>query len=221
MRGFIFLYMNNLERVRPEDFDVAELWQAAREGNLFIVKTVKPADCETAKKNVRAYVQRIDSFVTRPFRASIDALWEDVFSCDELMALLMPKPRAKKCRDFDKYSVMRIIGVLREHGVYEQYSDRKFMALLEQTEEEREAFGTLRAGIDPVFDAYVYKNDVKTNLHTDSLNFTYWDLEKKGFRTFSAARIVKIIAVAIPNYKEIDECHTDLTDPTDLIEFHE
>ena len=71
-----------------------------------------------------------------------------------------------------------------------------------QNGDEREAQGTLRAGIDPVFDAYVYKNDVKTNLHTDSLNFTYWDLEKKGFRTFSAARLVKIIAVAIPNYKE-------------------
>jgi hypothetical protein len=71
-----------------------------------------------------------------------------------------------------------------------------------QDESEREAFGTLRAGIDPVFDAYVYKNDVKTNQHAESLNFTYWDLKKKGFRTFSAARIVKIIAVAIPNYRE-------------------
>ena len=71
-----------------------------------------------------------------------------------------------------------------------------------QNGDEREAQGTLRAGIDPVFDAYEYKNDVRTNLHTDSLNFTYWDLEKKGFRTFSAARIVKIIAVAIPNYRE-------------------
>ena len=73
-----------------------------------------------------------------------------------------------------------------------------------QDGEEREAYGTLRAGIDPVFDAYVYKNDVKTNQHAESLNFTYWDLEKKGFRTFSAARIVKIIAVAIPNYREHD-----------------
>ena len=148
MRGFIFLYMNNLERVRPEDFDVAELLQAAREGNLFIVKTVKPADCESVKKNVRAYVQRIDSFVTCPFRASIDALWEDVFSCDELMALLMHKPRAKKCRDFDKYSVMRIIGVLREHGVYEQYSDRKYMALLELTGEDCSYRSYLGAGIE-------------------------------------------------------------------------
>ncbi len=85
--------MNYLERVRPEDFDVAELWQAAREGSLFIVKTVKLADCESAIKNVRAYVQRIGSFVTPPFRASIDALWDDIFSCDELMALLIPRKK--------------------------------------------------------------------------------------------------------------------------------
>ena len=71
-----------------------------------------------------------------------------------------------------------------------------------QNGDEREAQGTLRAGIDPVFDAYEYKNDVRTNQNAESLNFTYWDLEKHGFRTFSAARVVKIIAVAIPNYKE-------------------
>ena len=35
------------------------------------------------------------------------------------------------CKDFDKYSVVRIIGVLRELGVYEQRSDPKFDALLE------------------------------------------------------------------------------------------
>ena len=83
-----------------------------------------------------------------------------------------------------------------------------------QNGDEREAQGTLRAGIDPVFDAYEYKNDVRTNQNADSLNFTYWDLEKHGFRTFSAARIVKIIAVAIPNYREVVE-HVS----PDLIEF--
>ena len=140
--------MKNLERVRPEDFDVAELWQAAREGKLIIDKTIGEIDPETVINNVRAYVRRIDSLVLSPFRASIDALWEDVFSCDELMALLMPKPRAKKCRDFDKYSVMRIIGVLREHGVYEQYSDRKYIALLEQTEEDCSYRSYLGAGIE-------------------------------------------------------------------------
>ena len=82
---------------------------------------------------------------------------------------------------------------------------------VKQNGEEREAMGTLRSGIDPVFDAYVYKDEAKTNQQAESLNFTYWDLEKKGFRTFSAVRIVKIIAVSIPNYREA-KSH-------DLIEF--
>ena len=140
--------MRNLKRVRPEDFDVAELLQAAREGKLIIDITIGSIDRKTVKENVRAYVRRIDSLVTPPFRASIDALWDDVFSCDELMALLMPKPKARKCRDFDKYSVMRMIGVLRENGVYEQYSDRKFTALLEQTDKDCSYRSYLGAGIE-------------------------------------------------------------------------
>jgi hypothetical protein len=49
-----------------------------------------------------------------------------------LMEVLMPKPKARKCKSFDKYGVMRIVGVLREKGVYEQYSDPVFDALLEE-----------------------------------------------------------------------------------------
>ena len=82
----------------------------------------------------------------------------------------------------------------------------------------REAYGTLRRGIDTEFDAYVYKDDVKTNQNAESLNFTYWDLKKKGFRTFSAARLVKIVAVAIPNYREDHELH-ELHESRELIEF--
>ena len=79
-----------------------------------------------------------------------------------------------------------------------------------QNGELREAYGTLRRGIDPAFDAYVYKDEAKTNQNAESLNFTYWDLEKKGFRTFSAARLVKIVAVAIPNYRENKEHGSEL-----------
>ena len=123
--------MTNLKQVRPEDFDVLRLWNFTREGRLFIDETVAPTDRETVRKNVHAYVRRIDSLVTNPFRASIDALWDDIFCCDELMAMMMPKPKARKCRDFDKYGVMRIVGVLREKGVYEQYSDPQYDAMLE------------------------------------------------------------------------------------------
>ena len=65
----------------------------------------------------------------------------------------------------------------------------------------RMAIGTLCKGIDPAFDNYVHKT-VENNRKTETLNFTYWDLGKHAFRMFSAARVVKIIAVAKPNSEE-------------------
>ena len=75
---------------------------------------------------------------------------------------------------------------------------------------QRRALGTLCKGIDPATPTKPPRGEASVTpprgrrRGVDSLNFTYWDLEKKGFRTFSAARLVKIIAVAIPNYREHD-----------------
>ena len=77
------------------------------------------------------YVKRINVFVTPKFRSSVDNLWDKILANDEFVDFLIPGPKVKKCRDFNKYNVMRIIGVLREQGVYELYSDRKFDAVLE------------------------------------------------------------------------------------------
>ena len=124
--------MKKLTRVRPEDFDVEALMAAAREGRLYVDEGKKIVNKETVKKDVRAYVARIGEFVTPRYRSLIDELWDEIFQSDELMDVMMPKPKARKCRDFDKYGVMRIVGVLREKGVYEQRSDPQFDALLEQ-----------------------------------------------------------------------------------------
>ena len=53
--------------------------------------------------------------------------------------------------------------------------------------------GTLCKGIDPAFDNYVHKS-VENNRKTETLNFTYWDLGRHAFRTFSALRVVCISA---------------------------
>lgn len=140
--------MNNLKPLRPEELEMEMLLRVSIEGRLFIVEKKEPTDRETVKRQISAYVQRIDSLATVRFRASVDALWDDIFRSDGLMALMMPKRKARKCRDFDKYGVMRIIGVLREHGVYEQYSDRKYIALLEQTAEDCSYRSYLSAGIE-------------------------------------------------------------------------
>ena len=124
--------MKNFKQVRPEDFDVEALLAAAREGRLYVDEGKKTVSRDQVTKDVRAYVRRISRLATRRYSPLIDELWEGIFQCDVLMELLMPKPRARKCKDFDKYGVMRIVGVLREKGVYEQRSDPQFDALLEE-----------------------------------------------------------------------------------------
>ncbi|MBR3521307.1 MAG: hypothetical protein IKN75_02105 [Prevotella sp.] len=128
--------MRKLKQVRPEDFDAKVLLAAAREGKLYIDESEKQVSKEQLKRNVRAYVGRIKVFATPRYCLSVDGIWEQILNKDEFIAFLTPGSKARACRDFDKYNVMRIIGVLREKGVYQQYSDRKFNALLEQTDKD-------------------------------------------------------------------------------------
>ena len=123
--------MRKLEQIRPEDFDVEKLLAAAREGRLYVDEGRKSVNKEEVAKEVRAYVARIRTFVTPRFRSSVDELWEEILCDDDFIDYLMPGSKTTLCCDFNKYSVMRIVCVLREHGVYEQYSDRKYDALFE------------------------------------------------------------------------------------------
>lgn len=123
----------SLKQVCPEDFDVKALMAAAREGRLYVDESKKEVSRDIIIKEVRAYVERIKVLVTKEFSSSIDDIWEQILSMEDFMQLLTPSRKAKKCRKFNKYSVMRIIGVLREKGVYEYYNDSKYNALLEQT----------------------------------------------------------------------------------------
>ena len=104
---------------------------AAREGKLYVDETREEVSREEITVEVRAYVRRIKMFVTKPYISKVDDLWEQILTSDDFVTFLTPGSKAKKCKVFDKYSVMRIIGVLREKDVYERYSDRKFDALLE------------------------------------------------------------------------------------------
>ena len=123
--------MKQFRQVRPEDFDVELLMAAAREGRLYVDETKREVSKEERIIEVRAYVRRIKVFVTKPYISKVDDLWEQILTSDDFVTFLTPGSKAKKCKVFDKYGVMRIIGVLREKDVYERYSDRKFDALLE------------------------------------------------------------------------------------------
>ena len=55
----------------------------------------------------------------------------------------------------------------------------------------RQARGTLKKGIDPVFDNYEHK-DVRAkrdNNNTEGI-YTYWDLDRHGFRCFKSNNLV-------------------------------
>ena len=125
-----------LKEVRPEDFDVQVLMAAAREGRLFISDDTQNCDKEQTLREVRAYVERAKAFVTPQYQDTVEDIWEEIFAVDDFIEMLMPGSKSRKCKTFDKYNVMRLIGVLREKGVYEQRSDRKFMSLLEQTDKD-------------------------------------------------------------------------------------
>ena len=123
--------MSKLRQVRPEDYTEELVLQLFREGRLYVDEPKSTVSKEDVIKEVRAYVARIRPFVTDHYSSLVDELWENIFQCDILVELLMPKPKARKCKTFDKYGVMRIICVLREKGVYEHRSDPQFDALLE------------------------------------------------------------------------------------------
>ena len=125
-----------MKQVRPEDFDVKALIVAAREGRLYVDESKDEVNRDKIIKEVRAYIEQIRVLVTKEISSSIDDLWEKILSTEDFILLLTPSCKAKKCRDFNKYSVMRIIGVLREKGVYEYYNDSTYNALLEQTEKD-------------------------------------------------------------------------------------
>lgn len=125
--------MTKFVTVRPEDFDAQVLFDAAREGyDSVTIKFPKPVDKDEVRKEVRAYISRIRCYVTQEFQATIDALWDSLLNNDVFVNFFMPGTKAKKCKAFDKYHVVRVCGVLRELGVYKPYSDRKYDALLEQ-----------------------------------------------------------------------------------------
>jgi hypothetical protein len=126
--------MRVYRKILPEDFDVAKLWLATKEGRLFEIPN--KADRNQVRKDILLYVERIRPFVTPHFLPYIDDLWEQILACDEFAAYVSPTPRAQKCRLFNKYSVIRIIGVLRDAGVYEQHVDAKYLSQLEQTDKD-------------------------------------------------------------------------------------
>lgn len=61
--------------------------------------------------------------------------------------------------------------------------------------EMRTARGTLCHGISEAFDSYEYKSAPDGNNRMPYGVFTYWDLDKEAFRSFSALRLIDIVRI--------------------------
>lgn len=122
-----------------EDFEnIAMLKQLAREGKVRIL--VEAADSitkTTLLNNVRAYIARAVEMVAPKYRATISVLWDRLLEIDELTDTMMPDPRARKCKEFNKYAVMRVIGILNEHGFYGYRKQQELNLALEGVRENR------------------------------------------------------------------------------------
>lgn len=136
------------KQVHPEDFDAQDLMALAREGKLYVKQNVVEMSVEDIKNNVRAYVSSIHPLATAAFRKNIEALWDDILDDDFYDSFFIPDARVRKCREMNKYGVMRIVGVLRSLKVYDNVNDSRLCAMLEHQEGDSSYRAYLGKGVD-------------------------------------------------------------------------
>lgn len=124
--------MGKIRKVVREDLKHMDWFLTAiDEGRVRIEITDDSVSRHAVINNVRAYVARIEGIVAKKYRDSIKCLWDKLLETDEVADMMMPSARARKCREFDKYNVVRVIGVLMEHGFYDYHEQQDIMEMLE------------------------------------------------------------------------------------------
>ena len=140
--------MGKIRKVVREDLKHMDWFLTAiDEGRVRIEITDDSVSRHAVINNVRAYVARIEGIVAKKYRDSIKCLWDRLLETDNVADMMMPSARARKCREFDKYNVVRVIGVLMEHGFYDYHEQQDIMEMLEG-ERENSYRSYLGKGID-------------------------------------------------------------------------
>ena len=108
--------------------EVLALWQ---EGRLYAENVATDYSEEEIKDNVRAYISSLRSYATPPFLDHIDAFWEEILNDELYLPFIIPNARTRKCRELNKNGIMRLVGVLRSIGVYQDLTDSALCIILE------------------------------------------------------------------------------------------
>ena len=152
--------MGKSRKVVREDLKHMDLFLTAiDEGRVRIEIPEDSVSRHAVINNVRAYVARIEGIVAKKYRDSIKCLWDRLLETDNVADMMMPSARARKCREFDKYNVVRVIGVLMEHGFYDYHEQQDIMEMLEG-ERENSYRSYLGKGIDDA----VIRRDIRAIL---------------------------------------------------------
>ncbi|MBQ6056091.1 MAG: hypothetical protein IJL34_00305 [Treponema sp.] len=110
-----------MKQVRPEDFDAQTLYDAAREGRLYLVKNEDATDDAKLQalrqREALEYVAVIDGFAAPEWQTCIHELWQGIVD-DPLFtdALLMKKGR--KRGQLNRYFLTNIVFRLQALDVY-------------------------------------------------------------------------------------------------------
>ena len=117
--------MNNkkqqLLEVRIEDFDIALLRQAAREGRLLIAPEGSASGKPTPDNRLQlvasilAYVQPIANYSSCP---RVDEIWEAVLHDDRLAPLFFFARYSRSRGKVNWYRVTALVCLMRENGIY-------------------------------------------------------------------------------------------------------
>jgi len=126
----------NLTQVRIEDFNIAALRKAAREGRLFIQPSTVSEEEKQAQSlsEILLYVSRIRECADARYLSSIDEIWRLIIHEPAIMACLITS-RGKRQGLPNYYRVTSLVNFLLESGVYRK---KEFTAVdlhlrLEQT----------------------------------------------------------------------------------------
>lgn len=124
--------VKNLKQVPVRGITAEEVLALWREGKLYFKEEIPEYTEGEIKDNVRAYVKRLRAYATSQFSEYIDEIWEEILDDEIYLPYIIPDAHARKCRELNKNGIMRIVGVLRSIGIYQDLNDSRICSILEQ-----------------------------------------------------------------------------------------
>ena len=123
---------------------------AAREGGLLLMpKEHRRPRREEVLNSGGVDGGESECFGRRGWEGRVKDVWETIFKEEVFYNMLLPGSKTRKFREFNKYGVMRIVGMLRSFGVYDEcINDSQLCKALERTSKDSSYRSYIGLGFD-------------------------------------------------------------------------